>query len=482
VSDFAAALQVKTKIVATIGPASAAPEMLAKLVHAGVDVFRLNFAHGEWDWHTAVAGRIRAAGQAAGRAVAILQDLGGPKIRLGDLPGGSMQCQLGQVLRFVRTFRGPPDELVTTYPGLVDDLQPGDQVMLADGSVALRVTSKGGGFAEAEVTLPGEIRSRQGINAPGAQLAIETLTEKDRHDLDWGATHEVDYVGLSFVRRAADIEHLRAELDNRHCQAHIIAKIEKPEALTDLDAIIDRADAIMVARGDLGVEIDVAKVPMVQKQIIRRCQHFGVPVITATQMLESMRTSNRPTRAEASDVANAILDGSDAVMLSAETATGQYPIEAVQTMNRIALETERTMCNHTVGRIADPSEPVHGRATSITLAAVEAATQLAERVHAKLIIAATHAGHTPLGLSKQRGRTPILSLSDQPAAVRRAALYWGVLPILFEKPRVPADYVPAATAWVQAQGLAQPGDRLVFVFGRHWTGSSYSTMLVHEVG
>jgi pyruvate kinase len=489
-------LQVRTKIVATVGPACEAATVLERLIGAGVDVFRLNFAHGAWDWHSMAVERIRAASQAAGRVVAILQDLGGPKLRLGELPGGARHLALGDRVRIVKQVTGRPDELETTYPDLIDDLQIGHAVMLADGAVALQVTAKGPGGVEATVTLPGEIRSRQGINAPGVNLHIDSLTEKDLHDLDWTARHAIDYVGLSFVRRAADIERLRAELDARASSAHIVAKIEKPEALDDLDAIIDRADALMVARGDLGVEIDVARLPMVQKQIVRRCQHFGVPVIVATQMLESMRTSNRPTRAEASDVANAILDGADAVMLSGETATGQYPVEAVETMNRIALETERALhlpvAEFNVGNLLRElpirplaervdHKPVHGRATDITLAAVEAASQLAERVKARLIVAATDGGHTALGLSKQRGPTPILALSDHPATVRRMALYWGVLPVLFERPRVPQEYVAQATAWIRTRGLANVGDRLVFVFGRRWAGSAYNTMLVQEV-
>jgi pyruvate kinase len=373
-----------------------------------------------------------------------------------------------------------PGELSCSYAALVSDLQVNDAVLLADGAVAMRVVAKGDGYAEVEVTLPGEIRSRHGINAPGVRLQIASLTEKDRRDLDWTARHDIDYVGLSFVRRPADVEDLREELVRRGSQAQIIAKIEKPEAVEQLDAIIQASDGIMVARGDLGVEIDVARVPMVQKHVLRRCHHFGVPVITATQMLESMRTSNRPTRAEASDVANAILDGTDAVMLSGETAMGQYPVEAVETMNRIAQETEREA---SAFRHATKSDgPALGPAAPITHAAVEAAALLAERVSARLIIAATHAGHTALSLSKQRVLTPILGLSDQPDTVRRLALYWGVMPVLFQKPRVPTEYVEQVIVWVREQQLAQPGDRLVFVFGSHWTGASSSTTLVHEVG
>lgn len=480
-------LQVRTKIVATVGPACETPAMLEELLGAGVDVFRLNFAHGTWDWHSTVVKRIRAASQAVGRVAAILQDLGGPKIRLGAIPGDARQLHLGERIRFVKQPSGQPGEFETTYPELIDDLQPGNLVLCADGMAAARVSAKGPDWAEAEVTVAGEVRSRQGINLPGARLGIESLTEKDLRDLDWTAQHSVDFVGLSFVRRSEDVDRLRRELERRGCQAQIVAKIEKPEAVDCLDRIIDRADALMVARGDLGVEIDVARVPMMQKQIIRRCQHFGVPVIVATQMLESMRSSPRPTRAEASDVANAILDGADAVMLSGETATGQFPLKAVATMNRIAMETEQAVGDFRPGLPIHPvaerqiPRPIHGRATDMTLAVVEAASQLAERVKARLIIAATDGGHTALGLSKERGLTPILGLSDAPGTVRRMALYWGVMPVLFERPRVQQDYVSQATNWVRARGLAVPGDCLVFVFGRRWTGASSNTVLVHEV-
>lgn len=469
-----APLNVKTKIVATVGPASESAARLEQLLLAGVDVFRLNFSHGTWDWHTATLGRIQEVSRKLGRPVAVLQDLCGPKLRLGELEGGIFQCQMGARVRLVPELTYAGDELPVSHPSLLGDLNAGDAVMLADGSVALKVVSSMAGTVLTEVTLPGEVRSRQGISFPGARLRLESLTEKDLHDLDWTARHEVDFVGMSFVRRAADIDRLREELKRHGSTAQIIAKIEKAEALAELDAIIERTDAVMVARGDLGVEIDVARVPVVQKEIIQRCNRLGKPVITATQMLESMRTSNRPTRAEASDVANAILDGTDAVMLSAETATGTHPIEAVATMNRIAAETEAALTKLRPHR----ERLVDGDPRTAT---VHCAGQLADRVGAKLLIAATHAGHTALALSQHRNLTPTLGLSDQPATVRRMALYWGVLPVQFEVPRVRDEYVTRVMAWAREQALVTAGDRVVFIFGAHWADTSYNALLVHEV-
>ncbi len=489
-ADVSDLFDAKTKIVATAGPATETAAMLERLARAGVDVFRLNSAHGDRAWHDAVAGRIREVSRSVGKPLAILQDLAGPKIRLGELPGDSRQCALGERFWFVRGAYKSPNELTVSYPGLIDDLREGDLILLADGTVAMRIVSRRPDAVEAEVTVAGEIRSRQGINAPGVRLQLEALTEKDLQDLDAIAARGVDFIGLSFVRRPEDVDRLRKELEQRRCDAQVVAKIEKAEALDALDQVLVRSDVIMVARGDLGVEIDIARVPIVQKQIIERCSAAGLPVITATQMLESMRTNPRPTRAEATDVANAILDGTDAVMLSAETATGLYPVEAVQTMQRIAQETESYLGQTAEARKQPPSSwPVRAKVENaavpgvieIAQAAVEAAGMLADRVGARLVVAATHGGHTAVALSKQRNRTPTLGLSDQPATVRRMALYWGVIPVLFEEPHVPADYVARVTAWARREHLAAKGDRMVFVFGSHWADGRYNTLLVHEV-
>jgi len=469
-----AVLRGKTKIVATLGPASAEPEILEKLVLAGVDVFRLNFSHGTWEWHSDTLARVRTVSERLGHPVAVLQDLCGPKLRLGEIPGGSFQCRLGAKILLVAQPSGAGNELPVSHASLLDDLDVGNEVLLADGIVTLRVLRRLDAGLETEVTLPGEVRSRQGISAPGVSLRLEPLTEKDLRDLDWSARHDVEFIGLSFVRRPADVDRLRQELAQRGCKAQIIAKIEKAEALGDLDGIIDRADGIMVARGDLGVDIDVARVPIVQKEVIRRCNQRGKPVITATQMLESMRTSNRPTRAEASDVANAILDGSDAIMLSAETATGLYPVESVSTMARIATATEAMLAKLATRLGREPG-------ADIRTATVDCAGQLADQVGARWLVAATRHGDTALALSRQRNLTPILGLSDQPETVRRMALYWGVLPVWFTAPHGTAEYVERVVAWARSHELANPGDRIVFVLGAAWGESSYNALLVHQI-
>ena len=337
--------KVRTKIVATLGPASRDPAIIRQMVEAGVDIFRLNFSHGTHDEHTAALQTIRKIGDETGRQLAVLQDLCGPKIRLGAIPGDAVECDFGAEFCLASEPKGSddPHQLTCTYKTLPDDLEIGQSVLFADGTVAMDVIERGPGWARLQVKLPGRIRSHQGINVPSAALSVSALTDKDLEDLEWTAKHSVAYVGLSFVRQAEDIARLRAELDKRKSRARIVAKIEKPQAVANLEAIIAEADAVMVARGDLGVEIDTSKVPAVQKQIIDTCHRLRVPVITATQMLNSMESSSRPTRAEASDVFNAVLDGTDAVMLSGETAIGQFPVESVATMSRIAHEAESLM-------------------------------------------------------------------------------------------------------------------------------------------
>jgi pyruvate kinase len=330
--------KVRTKIVATVGPASSDAAILRQMVEAGVDVFRLNFSHGTHDEHTAQLLAIRRISEESGIQLAVLQDLCGPKIRLGDIPGDAVSCDLDAVFVLAgEPSRGDdPHYLTCTHPTLPGELEMGQPVLFADGTVAMEVVARERDRVRMKVTLPGLIRSHQGINVPGGALSVSALTEKDLADLEWTATHDVAYVGLSFVRRAEDVVALRRELERRGSRARIVAKIEKREALANLDAIVAEADAVMVARGDLGVELDVTRVTAVQKRIIAACHQARVPVITATQMLNSMETSSRPTRAEASDVFNAVLDGTDAVMLSGETAIGAHPVEAVAVMSEVA--------------------------------------------------------------------------------------------------------------------------------------------------
>jgi pyruvate kinase len=481
--------KVHTKIVATIGPASREPAMLRALIEAGVDVCRLNFSHGTAEEHAATLRDIRAAADACGRIVAVLQDLCGPKIRLGPIPGDTVDCHLGDTFTLVSDRTSDdPHQFTCTYRELALDLKPGDLVYYADGAVAMAVTESTSDGAVMTVTLAGRIRSNQGLNLPGAALNVKSLTDKDLLDLDWTAEHSVEYVGLSFVRSAADVRLLRAELDRRgRRDAKIVAKIEKPQAVDNLEAIVAEADAVMVARGDLGVELDIARVPAVQKRVIALCNAARVPVITATQMLNSMETSNRPTRAEATDVFNAVLDGTDAVMLSGETAAGQYPVEAVQTMSRIAAEAEALLLagnGATVGSRQSSVGPVEGHAgwvQPITEGVVEAVRLVAHRLKAALVIVSTHSGRTALALSKQRYGPPTIALSSDPAASRAIALYWGVTPLTATNSADVSRARAVALDWARSRGLVASGDSIVIVCGTMPNHPSHNAILVELV-
>jgi pyruvate kinase len=494
---------VRTKIVATVGPASSNPAVMKQMVDAGVDVFRLNFSHGTHEVHTASLEAIRRIADETERQLAVLQDLCGPKIRLGEVHGGVVVCD--QDAEFVLTAE-PGDgsdahHLTSTYRSLPDDLDVGQSVLFADGTVAMDVVARGPGWARLKVTLPGHIRSNQGINVPRAGLSVGALTDKDLVDLDWTAAHEVDYVGLSFVRKADDIALLRRELERRGSRARIIAKIEKPQALANLDAIVAEADAVMVARGDLGVELDVIRVPAIQKQIIGACHRARVPVITATQMLNSMESSSRPTRAEASDVFNAVLDGTDAVMLSGESAIGEYPVESVSMMSRIAGEAEKLLFSefrtgapwtwsvaNWPGAEAARNGSTHnhgvaraGRVQPITESVVEAASLISRRLSAALLVVATSSGRTALVLSKQRNSAPTLAVAHDPQTARAMALYWGVTPL--PRPDIASrDELRAFILdWCRERGLIAPGDCIVGIRGSQSDDPTHNEIVVLEV-
>jgi pyruvate kinase len=491
--------QVRTKIVATLGPASRDPAMIRRLVEAGVDVFRLNFSHATHEEHTANYHAVREVSRQLGRQVAILQDLCGPKIRLGSIPGDVVSCDLDAefTLHAGPTDPTDPRQLTCTYRELADDLEVGQAVLFADGTVGMVVQEKGPGWARMKVSLPGRIRSNQGINVPDAALSVSALTEKDLADLEWTARHEVSYVGLSFVRHAADVTRLRSELESRGSRARIIAKIEKPQAVANLESIVAETDGVMVARGDLGVEIDVAKVPAVQKRIIEVCHRARVPVITATQMLNSMESSSRPTRAEASDVFNAVLDGTDAVMLSGETAIGDYPVEAVSIMSQIAHEAENLVFNRFGDGFSDwllsspncrhcpcgPSSTISraSQVLPITEAVVESASQVASKLRATMMIVATHSGRTALAVSKQRGATPTLALTEDPQVARAMALYWGVTPLHVPELFADSHVLTFADEWCREHDLLKAGDRIVVVRGVVPENPTHNAILVHEV-
>lgn len=478
--------RARTKIVATVGPACGDEARLAELVEAGVDVFRLNLAHATQAAHDLSVDRIRRVSQAADRPVAILADLAGPKMRLNELPGGQLVLAFGDQVRFVRgETSSAPDELTTTYEPLVDELDAGDNVLLADGTIVLSVVSKDNDSALCRVTQGGLLRSRQGVNLPGVKLSAPAMSDDDREFAVWAAKRELDFVSLSFVRSPRDIAELKQLIAKSGGHARVIAKIEKREALDELDAIVEAADGIMVARGDLGVEVDVASIALEQKRIIAACHRLGKPVITATQMLDSMQHQMRPTRAEATDVANAILDGTDACMLSGETAIGEYPRQTVEMMNRIMLATETALAardgstspllNKVLGFSAGASG-VH----PITAAVVSCAAQVAVKLNAKLVAVTSRSGATALALSKQRGMVPTVGISDVPAVLRQMCLYWGVIPL----PSAPTEHdnlIQYLDWWGRRDGTLGPGDRVVIVGGNYLVSGSHNLVEVHEV-
>lgn len=469
----------QTKIVATIGPASGTVEKLVELIRAGVDVFRINTAHGDRASHENFLRLVREAEAVAQQPVAVLVDLGGPKMRLGLLPGGQMSCRNGETVRFIRgEVAHQPLELACTYPTLLDELRPDDRIMLADGVVSLRVTNVTPDCAECFVVQGGTVRDKQGVNLPGVKLSAPSLSDRDRSTAQWASGAAVDFLSLSFVRRVEDVLELRKLVDEVGSEVQIIAKIEKPEALTNLEGIIAVADGIMVARGDLGVEVDIAEMAVTQKRIVGLCRTLQKPVIIATQMLDSMHHSRLPTRAEATDVANAILDGADACMLSGETAVGDYTVEAVQMMHRIALATEPL--SREFERAPKSLTRIAG-ITRVTAATAQATVKLAEELDAKLIVVATASGRAALAVSQNRSRIPTIGVSPSPAVLRRLALYRGVIPV----PNAPtADMLSLRDFVVKeatAAGLVHRNDRIVLL---SWTGkgsSRHNQISVHEV-
>jgi pyruvate kinase len=476
------------------------------MADAGVDVFRLNFSHGSHDEHTAQYEAIRRIGAETGLQLAILQDLCGPKIRLGAIPGGVISCDYGAefVLANDDDRAGDPHHLTCTRRELPDELEGGQTVLFADGTVAMDVVSREPGAARLKVTLPGLIRSHQGINLPGGTLGVASLTEKDLADLDWTAAHPVEYVGLSFVRQKEDISRLRLELERRGIRSRIVAKIEKRQAVSQLDSIVAEADAVMVARGDLGVELDVTRVPAEQKRIIATCHAARVPVITATQMLNSMESSSRPTRAEASDVFNAVLDGTDAVMLSGETAIGQYPVESVATMSRIAMEAESYCFTRHCSEAPRWASPIPARSGAgdarpglnldeahavaraglvrpTTECVVEAASLISRRLKAALLAVVTHTGRTALVLSKQRNPAPTVALAFDPATSRAMALYWGVTPFPLPDQAGEEQGLALLEDWCRSRGLVAPGDRVVIIRGTSPHDPRHNQIEVREI-
>jgi len=447
-----------TKIVATLGPASSDPAMIRQLFDAGVDVFRLNFSHGTHADHKLRFDAIRQIEADVGRPVGILMDLQGPKLRLGKIVDGKLALTTGQKIRLdLDPTPGDHKRVPLLHPEIFAAIRPGDDLLIDDGKVRLRVLASTPEYAEVQALNAGVISDRKGVNVPGAILPMSALTTKDREDLDFGLSIGVDWIALSFVQRPEDIIELREIVGNR---AWIMAKLEKPSAIDSLEAIVASSDGVMVARGDLGVELPPEEVPVLQKRIVRACREAGKPVIVATQMLESMITSPVPTRAEVSDVATAVYDGVDAVMLSAESASGAYPIEAVTMMERILLSTERDPLQ----RIT--MDAVHSRRKNDARDAISAAIRtVAETLPVAATVAYTSSGATTLRVAHERPRAPILSMTPVAAAARRLSLVWGVHSIQAADVDSTEEIVMHATLAAKKYGFGAPGQALLIIAG-----------------
>ncbi len=469
---------IRTKIVATIGPASNSPNMLAKLVEAGMNMARLNFSHGNYETHSEAIRNIRSTARTLNRPVGILLDLQGPKIRVGKLENGE-PVRLKRNAPFAITsnpMTGTTKMVSTTYQTLPNDVQPGDTILLDDGLIRLRVESKTNDTVFCKVRNGGLLKENKGINLPGVNVSAPSLTEKDIRDVGFGIQNGVDYFALSFVRTADDLNAIKSVMIKQGASIPVIAKIEKPEAVKNLDAIIEAADGIMVARGDLGVEIKPELVPIIQKNIIAATVRRNKPVITATQMLESMTVNPIPTRAETSDVANAIFDGTDAVMLSGETASGKYPIKAVQMMGKIAQQAENSpFIKFNIRYDKDPADPV-------THSVAQSAVNILHEVDAHCIIAFSVSGATSKQISKQRPSKPVYAFTSQKETYNRLSLLWGITPMFIGMIENTTKLVDASERLLINKDCVKKGDLVVLVIGMGLKSGSTNIIKLHRVG
>ncbi|HEY1596241.1 MAG TPA: pyruvate kinase [Thermoleophilaceae bacterium] len=450
-----------TKIVATIGPASRSLDVLEQMIRAGMDVARLNFAHETPSEHAQTVKMIREASERAGREIGILQDVPGPKLRIGPVEGGVTELVPGtQVVLTAEQIEGTAERLPVQWPGLAEIMHEGDVAYLADGAIRLKVSSVTNGEVFTEVEVGGTLASRQGLNLPNVTMALPAVSEEDLRLIDAGVEMGVDLLALSFVRRREDLEPVKERLAAHKRDIPVIAKIEKPQAAANAEEIIQTADGIMVARGDLGIELRIEEVPLVQKHLLDLAGKYATPAITATQMLESMVHSSRPTRAEVTDVANAIFDGTDAVMLSQETAIGRYPVEAVAMMASIAETTEREL---PYGRWLAERGQQNGADESATIAygAVAAVYQLG----LKALVVPTLTGRTAALMSAHRPSVPVLALSPRHDVVRRLSMHWGVRAMLNEEPSETFDLLEECSQAAKEAGLVSPGDRIGITAG-----------------
>src|SRR6201747_672458 len=466
----------RAKIVATLGPATSSYDNIRAIIDAGVDVARMNLSHGSYDVHEEVYRNVRKASDDTGRAVAVLIDLQGPKIRLGRFADGPHELAEGDIFTITtEDVLGTKDLVGTTFKGLPQDVKPGDSLLIDDGKVRVEVLDTDGVRVRTEVVVAGTVSNNKGINLPGVAVNVPALSDKDEADLRWGLKLGADYIALSFVRDASDITRVHEIMEEEGRKVPVIAKIEKPQAVDNLEAIIDAFDSIMVARGDLGVELPLEAVPIVQKRAVELARRMAKPVIVATQMLESMISSPVPTRAETSDVANAVLDGADAVMLSGETSVGAYPVITVQTMVRIVESTE----DHGLERIPPLGTKPRTQGGAITLAAVE----VADFVDAKFVCVFTESGDAARRMSRLRFKIPMKAFTPEPSIRRRMALFWGIES--FVVPRV--THTDAMYQQVDevllGQGIAEVGDKIIVISGSP-PGISGSTndIRVHIMG
>jgi pyruvate kinase len=466
----------RAKIVSTLGPATSDYETVKEIIQAGVDVARLNLSHGDYSVHEANYVNVRRAAEELGKPVAILVDLQGPKIRLAKFADGPHELAVGDVFTITtEDVPGSKEICGTTFKGLPQDVKPGDPLLIDDGRVRLRVLDTDGVRVRTEVVVGGTVSNNKGINLPGVAVNVPALSEKDEADLRWGIRMGADLIALSFVRNASDVDRAHEIMDEEGKRLPVIAKIEKPQAVDSLEEIIDAFDSIMVARGDLGVELPLEAVPIVQKRAVELSRRMAKPVIVATQMLESMISSPIPTRAETSDVANAVLDGADAVMLSGETSVGEYPVQTVRTMARIVESTE----DHGLERIAPLGTKPRTLGGAITLAAVE----IAEFTEASYLCVFTESGDSARRMSRLRHGLPIIAFTPNEATRRRMALTWGVRSFLVERKTHTDELFSQVDDVLLENGLAAPGDRVIVTAGSPpGLEGSTNDLRVHRVG
>lgn len=453
----------RTKIVCTLGPSSNTPEGIEKLLRAGMNVVRINFSHGSHEDHKRTIGYVRKVARKYRYSIPILMDLQGPKIRVGTMKDGGQLIREGSMVKItIENVTGDSEVIPIDYPNLVSDAAEGNQILLDDGLLEFRVVKKGDSYLMAKVVVGGLLKSRKGVNLPDVEISMSSMTEKDIADLEFGLDEGVDFVALSFVRSARDVQELVSRIRAKRCNAGVIAKIEKPEAVHVIDEIIEEADGIMVARGDLGIEIPSETVPLIQKKIIERCRMAGKPVITATQMLDSMIMNPRATRAESSDVANAVMDGTDAVMLSGETAAGKYPIEAVKTMAKIIRSVEEN--SSSIFYSLNYRKP-DWKEKQIVESLAYSCVRIAENVDAKAISTITHSGSTAKRIAKFRPKVPIIAFTESQSVRRQLNLVWGVHSIRIDEIFDTDMSVKMMEDYLASHGLVNAGDRVIIATG-----------------